>query len=352
MNARYYDPALGRFTSPDSIIPDPYNPQTLDRYAYVKNDPANHTDPSGHVPMQIELRKEQAADTTFAWMYFRSLQAQCSWWGQCPIAAGPAGAIYKQTPGQAKTKSDPKASSRPTGSTPNSAGSDPAGDQAKGAPAPDKSAANTAPADAGSNPPEAADPADGASNASEGSNASEATDAKWRYPDDGSDDVGLTIEELEVKYKWDQPGQCDRACQLGRSALGYLGCTGALCDSSGAPRPTSGIDKLAIVYGALWAAAATPAIVPYVAEIYGTASIGFAVQVLPRLGLLRVPLVAALPGGVRLLGGDPRFGGSPAQLAANLAQMGFTRPEITAVQWMPIWKPILTRLVMRSVVEM
>lgn len=47
-NARLYDPDLGRFMSPDSIVPDPTNPQSLNRYAYVQNNPMNYTDPSGH----------------------------------------------------------------------------------------------------------------------------------------------------------------------------------------------------------------------------------------------------------------------------------------------------------------
>ena len=87
-NARYYDPLVGRFVSPDSIVPDTYNsrlavdfheatilgsmnmenrdllsdgfwgesihpdgprnPQTLNRYAYVENNPILHSDPSGH----------------------------------------------------------------------------------------------------------------------------------------------------------------------------------------------------------------------------------------------------------------------------------------------------------------
>ncbi len=46
--ARWYDPYLGRFTQPDSIIPNPYNPQSYDRYAYVGNNPINRVDPSGH----------------------------------------------------------------------------------------------------------------------------------------------------------------------------------------------------------------------------------------------------------------------------------------------------------------
>jgi len=47
-NARYYDPEIHRFISADTIIPDPANPQTLNRYSYVVNNPVNYSDPSGH----------------------------------------------------------------------------------------------------------------------------------------------------------------------------------------------------------------------------------------------------------------------------------------------------------------
>lgn len=47
-NARLYDPFIGRFISPDSIIPQPYNPQSLNRYSYCLNNPLIYTDPSGH----------------------------------------------------------------------------------------------------------------------------------------------------------------------------------------------------------------------------------------------------------------------------------------------------------------
>lgn len=39
MGARWYDSELGRWTSPDTIIPDPNNPQTLNRFAYAGNNP-------------------------------------------------------------------------------------------------------------------------------------------------------------------------------------------------------------------------------------------------------------------------------------------------------------------------
>ncbi|HRO23364.1 MAG TPA: RHS repeat-associated core domain-containing protein [Promineifilum sp.] len=48
MNARYYMPEIGRFISPDTIVPEPGNPQSYNRYAYVQNSPVNYIDPTGH----------------------------------------------------------------------------------------------------------------------------------------------------------------------------------------------------------------------------------------------------------------------------------------------------------------
>jgi hypothetical protein len=48
-NARWYDSSLGRFTSPDSIIPEQtQGVQAWDRYAYVNNNPMLYTDSTGH----------------------------------------------------------------------------------------------------------------------------------------------------------------------------------------------------------------------------------------------------------------------------------------------------------------
>ena len=47
-NARYYDPTLGRFVSADTSVQDPADPQTLNRYAYCRNNPLAHIDPSGY----------------------------------------------------------------------------------------------------------------------------------------------------------------------------------------------------------------------------------------------------------------------------------------------------------------
>jgi RHS repeat-associated protein len=50
-NSRHYDPALGRFTSPDTIIPGANNPQAWDRYSYTFNNPVRYVDPDGHFPI-------------------------------------------------------------------------------------------------------------------------------------------------------------------------------------------------------------------------------------------------------------------------------------------------------------
>jgi RHS repeat-associated protein len=47
LRARWYDYGTGRFTQPDTIISDYANPQSLDRYAYVLNNPILYIDPSG-----------------------------------------------------------------------------------------------------------------------------------------------------------------------------------------------------------------------------------------------------------------------------------------------------------------
>ena len=54
MGARWYDGRIGRWVSPDTIIPDPANPQSLNRYAYVYNNALGYVDPSGHVPQTPE----------------------------------------------------------------------------------------------------------------------------------------------------------------------------------------------------------------------------------------------------------------------------------------------------------
>jgi len=53
--SRHYDPELGRFIQPDSIVPNPSNPQAYDHYAYTFNNPLRYVDPDGHFPIPIFL---------------------------------------------------------------------------------------------------------------------------------------------------------------------------------------------------------------------------------------------------------------------------------------------------------
>ncbi len=47
LRARQYDPEIGRFVSADPLLGQLHWPQTLNRYAYVANNPLRYTDPTG-----------------------------------------------------------------------------------------------------------------------------------------------------------------------------------------------------------------------------------------------------------------------------------------------------------------
>ena len=66
--ARYYSSSMGRFMSPDwsaKVMPVPYakleNPQTLNLYAYVGNNPLTRTDADGHCWPQWLCKKVESA---------------------------------------------------------------------------------------------------------------------------------------------------------------------------------------------------------------------------------------------------------------------------------------------------
>ncbi len=63
-NARYYDSAIGRFIQPDTIVPNPGNPQDLNRYTYVRNNPVRYADPTG---MYLCEDAHGSCDASTAW---------------------------------------------------------------------------------------------------------------------------------------------------------------------------------------------------------------------------------------------------------------------------------------------
>jgi hypothetical protein len=63
--------------SADTIVPDLYRPQSLNRYGFVEGDPINNDDKTGNMKMQVEQRKEQQAESRLTWMTLRGYDSAC-----------------------------------------------------------------------------------------------------------------------------------------------------------------------------------------------------------------------------------------------------------------------------------
>ncbi|MCP3926599.1 MAG: RHS repeat-associated core domain-containing protein, partial [Desulfobacterales bacterium] len=61
-DARLYDPVIGIFVSADTVIPNLYDPQSLNRYAYCRNNPLMYVDPSGHVKVDKDDKDKVEKD--------------------------------------------------------------------------------------------------------------------------------------------------------------------------------------------------------------------------------------------------------------------------------------------------
>ncbi len=67
MNARLYDPTIGRFLSADTVIQAPYDSQSYNRYSYVRNNPLKYTDPTGHSWLSKAWKKIKHYVATHKW---------------------------------------------------------------------------------------------------------------------------------------------------------------------------------------------------------------------------------------------------------------------------------------------
>jgi hypothetical protein len=76
MGAREYDFRLGRWLSADTIVPDPANPQSLNRFSYVLGNPLRYTDPTGHLTHEqiaqlMDFEDEEALLESEVWNYWQ-----------------------------------------------------------------------------------------------------------------------------------------------------------------------------------------------------------------------------------------------------------------------------------------
>ncbi len=89
--ARYYNPLCGSFVQPDTIVPNPGDPQTLNRFAYALNNPLKYTDPTGHDTDEELYHKARGYEQSDGrWVYKGNYTAQVTTIEEARAAAGDA----------------------------------------------------------------------------------------------------------------------------------------------------------------------------------------------------------------------------------------------------------------------
>lgn len=82
MHYRFYGGNIGRFMKPDNVLGNIMNPQSLNLYSYVNNNPLNYNDPTGHA---ADLPESKPKKKTW-------FQKQKEWWQELLKKAGQAAA--------------------------------------------------------------------------------------------------------------------------------------------------------------------------------------------------------------------------------------------------------------------
>ena len=89
MPLRCYEQTLNRFLSADTIVPDPANPQSFNRYSYGYNNPVKYFDPTGHVvelPCWVLCPGDDPIDIGgWSWIGQRAAQFGCTFLLPCNV---------------------------------------------------------------------------------------------------------------------------------------------------------------------------------------------------------------------------------------------------------------------------
>ncbi|GAB4204954.1 MAG: hypothetical protein OHK0022_30580 [Roseiflexaceae bacterium] len=92
LRARAYNPSLGRFLQRDTFAGFATRPQSLNRYAYAENNPANWTDPTGHA---VETALDIASATLSIADAIRAFRNNdCDRWWALGAAALDVGSVF------------------------------------------------------------------------------------------------------------------------------------------------------------------------------------------------------------------------------------------------------------------
>lgn len=89
MNARYFDTRIGRSISADTIIPNPLDSQSYNRFAYVQNNPLGFTDPTGNNGQSVGGQPGTVTDVEGRGAWGDHLQDDASWIRHVRVPAQP-----------------------------------------------------------------------------------------------------------------------------------------------------------------------------------------------------------------------------------------------------------------------
>ena len=93
MGARYYDPAIGRFLSVDSVGFNEGNLQSFNRYAYANNNPYKFTDPDGRNPIAVAFAIDRVGGMVVGGIIAGAVNAGAQQWMNGSVNWGGVGGV-------------------------------------------------------------------------------------------------------------------------------------------------------------------------------------------------------------------------------------------------------------------